>query len=90
MAHIIKKKPKLLSRIRRISGQIKAVERALENDHECTEVLQMVASVRGAVNGLTAELVEDHISNHILAAKNQAERVQGAEELINIIRSYMK
>lgn len=90
MAHITKKAPKLLSRVRRIRGQIEAVERALEKEHECAEILQLVASVRGAVNGLTSELVEDHIRNHILTAKNDAARAQEAEELINIIRSYMK
>ena len=61
MAHTIRKKKKLIARVRRIAGQIEAVERALETETECADVLQLIASVRGAVNGLMAEVMEDHV-----------------------------
>ena len=59
MSHTIKEKTKLLARVRRIKGQVAAIERALEEEIGCADVLMLVASVRGAVNGLTAELMED-------------------------------
>ena len=90
MSHTIEKKSKLLARVRRIRGQVEAVERALEREIGCTDVLQLVASVRGAVNGLTAELIEDHIKTHILGASNATERTRGADELLDVVRTYMK
>jgi DNA-binding FrmR family transcriptional regulator len=92
MAHLIKTKSKLLGRVRRIRGQIEAVERALDSDIGCADVLMLVASVRGAINGLTAELMEDHIRHHVVdpAHEPDPDRAQGAAELIDVVRTYLK
>ena len=91
MSHVFKDKPKLVARIRRIRGQMEAVERGLESESDsCLDVLQLVASVRGAVNGLMAELIEGHIGHHVVEAPDQKARQQGADELIQILRTYMK
>ena len=92
MSHITKDKTKLLARVRRIRGQVEAVERALEAEIGCADVLQLVASVRGAVNGLTAELMEKHIRHHVVdpARETDAERARGAQELIDVVRTYLK
>ena len=85
-------KAKLLGRIRRIRGQVEAVERALDRERGCTEVLQLIAAVRGATDGLMAVVIEDHIQMHVAnpAIKTDAERAQGADELIDVIRTYLK
>jgi DNA-binding FrmR family transcriptional regulator len=92
MAHTIREKSKLISRVRRLRGQIEAVERGLENEVGCAEILQLVASIRGAVNGLTAELIEDHIRNHVVdpAHERDARKAEGAKELIEVLRTYLK
>lgn len=90
MSHTIRQKNKLLARVRRIKGQIEGIERALEGEAPCAEVLRQLASVRGAMNGLTAELMEDHLREHVLAADTVADRRQGGEEMIEVIRAYMK
>ncbi|MDB6089125.1 MAG: transcriptional regulator [Gammaproteobacteria bacterium] len=92
MAHTIKEKAKLLARVRRIRGQVEALERALESEKECVEVLQQIAAARGAINSLMVEVVEDHIRTHVAgpAIDTEAQRRQGAEELIDIIRAYLK
>lgn len=91
MSHTIKNKSKLLARVRRMKGQIEAIENALLAEKPCDEVLNLTASVRGALSGLTAELIEDHIRCHIVAPElGEVERQQGADELINVIRSYLK
>lgn len=92
MSHVIKEKSKLLARVRRIKGQVEAVERALEAEIGCADVLQLVASVRGAVNGLTVELVEDHIRYHVVDPDHEpdANRARGAAELIEVVRTYLK
>ncbi|MGY2048012.1 metal/formaldehyde-sensitive transcriptional repressor [Methylobacterium sp. JK268] len=92
MAHTIKDKTKLLARVRRIRGQAEAVERALEAEIGCADVLMLVASMRGAINGLTAELMEDHIRHHVVNPDSEPDRdrAKGAAELIEVVRTYLK
>ena len=65
--------------VRRIRGQIEAVERALTSETECTDVLRLIASVRGAVNGLMGEVMEDHVLEHVVGAANAGERTKNAQ-----------
>lgn len=92
MAHTTKDKEKLLNRVRRIKGQIDAVEKALDGDQECSKVLQTIAAIRGAVNGLMAEVMEGHVRHHVLdpSRKPSAEQSEAAEELIEIVNRYLK
>lgn len=92
MSHTVRKKAKLLARVRRLKGQMEAVERALEAEAPCGDVLNLVASIRGAVSGLTAELIEDHIREHLADPDNDADeaRAKGAAELIEAVRTYLK
>lgn len=92
MSHTTKHKDKLLARVRRLKGQIEAVERSLESEAPCGEVLNLVASIRGAVSGLTAELIEDHIREHVSNPDLDEDkaRAQGAAELIDVVRTYLK
>jgi len=92
MAHTARDKEKLLVRVRRIRGQVEAIERALSGEHECSEVLQLVAASRGALNGLMAELVEGHIWFHVLDPNRAKDSAQAAaaEELIDIVKAYLK
>jgi DNA-binding FrmR family transcriptional regulator len=91
MTHTVREKSKLLARVRRIRGQVEAIERALEAEVGCADVLQVIASVRGAVNGLMAEVIEDHVCCHVgapsLAAKERADAV---DELIEVVNAYLK
>jgi DNA-binding FrmR family transcriptional regulator len=92
VSHTVRQKTKLLARVRRIRGQVEALERALEGEKGCAEVLHQIAAVRGAMNGLMTEVIEDHIGSHIVspAITSDAERSKGAEQLIDVIRSYLK
>jgi DNA-binding FrmR family transcriptional regulator len=55
-------------------------------------VLQQIVAVRGAMNGLMTEVIEDHVRTHIAspAITSNAERAKGADELIEVVRSYLK
>jgi DNA-binding FrmR family transcriptional regulator len=90
MSHTTKDKKKLLSRIRRIRGQSEAIERALEGDGECEEILQLVASCRGALNGLMAELIEGHVRFHVLSPEQKTlpSQLEAADELIAVVKRY--
>ncbi len=91
MGHHVADRDKLLARVRRIAGQVAAVERQLNEDADCATTLQLVASVRGAVGGLMEELIESHVKEHVaLPGLSDAARVEAAEELLAIIRRYGK
>ncbi len=90
--HTVRERKKLLSRVRRIRGQMDAVERAIEADRGCFEVLQTLAAARGALNGLVAEIVEDHVRFHVMDphVKSTSKQARAAEELIEVVRAYVK
>lgn len=92
MSHTAREKSKLLSRVRRIRGQVEALERALEAERGCAEILQQIAAVRGAVNGLMVEVMEDHIQTHLASPQpgNDAKRRDSADELVEVLRAYLK
>ena len=91
MGHVANEKVKLLNRLRRIRGQIEAIERAVDGDAECARVLQQATSCRGAMDGFIAEVIEDHIREHLIdpASERSDPRVQAAEELVEIIHAYL-
>jgi DNA-binding FrmR family transcriptional regulator len=92
MAHTIRDKTKLLHRVRRIRGQLNAVEKALLAEHDCSTVLLTVVACRGALNSLIAEIIEDHVQFHILDPEQKATAGQkkAAKEIISIVRRYLK
>jgi DNA-binding FrmR family transcriptional regulator len=92
MAHTVREKNRLLARVRRIRGQIEALERGLESELGCGDALMLIASVRGAVNGLMAEVMEDHIRRHVVDPAHELDRAraEGASELIEAVRTYLK
>lgn len=90
MAHTVREKTKLVNRVKRIRGQMAAVERALASNIGCADMLQRLAAVRGAVNGLMAKVMEDHIRHHVADPKLAADREAASEELIDVVNSYLR
>jgi FrmR/RcnR family transcriptional regulator, repressor of frmRAB operon len=90
--HTIKQKKKLLARVRRLRGQVEAVERALEAESGCEQVLHLIAGARGAMAGLMAEVVEDHIRTHLVDPDRHPGALNGdaAEQLLDVVRAYLK
>jgi len=92
VGHTIKEKTKLLARVHRVRGQIEAVERALEEEKGCSDVLHLVVAARGAMNSLMAEIIADHIRMHVVdpARERGSARAKGAQELIGVVQAYLK
>jgi FrmR/RcnR family transcriptional regulator, repressor of frmRAB operon len=92
VSHTIREKHKLLARVRRIRGQVEAIERALESEAGCESVMHLLASTRAAMAGLTAEVVEDHVRTHLMELKAPADdrKQQAAEQLLSVVRTYLR
>jgi DNA-binding FrmR family transcriptional regulator len=90
MGHTIRDKVKLLARVRRIKGQCEAIERALEAEDGCSKTLQLITAARGAMNGLMAEVLEQHLVTHVLNGTTPQDRNDAAGDLVDVVRSYLK
>lgn len=91
MPHSPQEKKRALARVRRIKGQLEALERALEGGEDCAPVLQQIAAIRGAVNGLMASVIEAHVRETFgVGELDEAQRAQEVLDLNEIIRSYLK
>jgi DNA-binding FrmR family transcriptional regulator len=89
--HAVRTKKKLLARVSRIRGQLEAVEKALTQEKGCFAVLTTLAAARGAMNGLVAEVVEDHVRHHVLeGTRANSKQALAGEELIDVVRAYVK
>jgi DNA-binding FrmR family transcriptional regulator len=88
MSHLTRERIALVSRIKKVIGQLESVLRGLEEDAHCADVLQRLAAARGAINSLMGELLEDHILNH-MPRKNKAS-ADAAQDVIEIVRTYLK
>ena len=92
MTHTIRENQKLLARVRRIRGQVEAIERALDADAGCEQVMHLIAGVRGATAGLMAEVVEDHVRTHLVDAQRHPDALnpEATEQLLEVVRTYLK
>ena len=91
MSHLEKEKQKLIARIKRIRGQVDSIERSLTTGDDCADVLMLLANVRGGINSLMAEVLEDHVRLHLLSPDKAVESPNElAEDLIDLVRAYLK
>jgi DNA-binding FrmR family transcriptional regulator len=88
MSHTSREKLDLVNRTKKVVGQLEAAQRALEDDLSCADVLQRLSAARGAINSLMAELMEDHIRNHMPRKSKSSE--EAADDVIQIVRTYLK
>jgi len=92
LAHTSDEKKKLLTRVNRIQGQLEGIKKALEEEQECSNVLQQIAAIRGAMNGLVLEIMEGEVKFHVLNpnAKANSPEARAAENLVRVLRTYLK
>ncbi len=92
MSHTIREQRKLLARVRRIRGQVDSIERALSSEAGCEDVMHLIAGARGAMAGLMAEVVEDHVRSHLVDAEQHPGALdkEAAEQLLGVVRTYLK
>lgn len=87
----IEDKKKITLRVKKIQGQVQAIERALNDDTSCAAILQQICAVRGAINGLMNQVLEVHLKDTLV--DGDSTELQRNEELIEIskiLKSYLK
>jgi DNA-binding FrmR family transcriptional regulator len=92
MAHTIRDKQKIINRVRRIRGQVDAIEKAVLEEKDCSNILQTIAACRGAIGGLMVEVLEGHIRFHVVNPDLHptSEQSHAAQELIDVLKTYLR
>jgi DNA-binding FrmR family transcriptional regulator len=86
MSHLHADNDELLNRVRRIAGQVQAIERALQAKADCGKTLHLVA-----LNGLLEQIIEAHAQFHVAdPGLSDEQRQTGVNELLKAIRQYSK
>lgn len=89
MSHTVRDKKMLLTRLKKIQGQSAALEKMLNSDHECADVLQQLAAIRGAVNGMMMQVIEGHLTDHVVKEPEEAQREADLGVVLQVIKSYL-
>ena len=90
MSHTVDDKNRLLKRVARIKGQVSGIEKMLQDEKECSSILQTIAACKGAINGLMTEVLEGHVRHVMDREKSAAKQKEGASEVLELLRSYLK
>lgn len=92
MPHTIRDKEKLINRVRRIRGQVDAIEKALDHEQDCSEIMHVIAACRGAIDSLMAEVLEGHIRLHLIdpGRRPTSTESKAAQDVIDVLRTYLK
>ncbi len=77
-------------RVRRIVGQMNAIERMLEEDRDCSEILMQLVSARKAIKSLSETLIHSHVEHCIEHANSQAEGRKRLSELLTVLERYVE
>ncbi len=90
MARNLLEKKKLRNRVRRLRGQIDAIERTLDEKPDSISVMRLLTAARGAINAIMAEVVDDHVHSQMLSPERKPHEEQAADELVEILKSYIR
>ena len=77
-------------RVRKIVGQLGAVERMLEQDRDCTEILTQIVSARRGLKSLAEKLIHSHVHHCIEGAHSPAESRKKLAELLTVLERYVE
>lgn len=90
MSHTVKDQKKLKARVSKIQGQVNGLKKMLDEEHECQDVLQQIAAIRGAVNGLMREVIKGHLIEHVVLEEDKDQREIDMEIVLKVLDSYIK
>ena len=86
-------KDALRKRLHRIEGQVRGIERMVEEDRYCVDILTQVGAVKTALESLGFEILEDHVKhcvNGALASGDAETATQKSEELLTAVQRFAR
>ncbi len=88
-AHPPEETQALRTRLRKITGQLHAVDGMLANDYDCSDVLMQLVSARRAIKALSEKLIYSHMEHCIEHASSPAESRRKLRDLLTVLERYV-
>ena len=88
-----KDKDALIKRLHRIEGQVRGIERMVEDDRYCIEILTQIAAVNTALESLAFRMLDQHVRHCVagaLASGDEADASAKAAELLNAVHRFAR
>ena len=82
-------KDAVLKRLRRLSGQLGGIERMVEEDRYCIDIVTQITAVQGALDKVALELLEDH-ARHCVVGADAANQAQKTDELMGAVNRLLR
>lgn len=76
----------LIRRLRRIEGQARGIERMIEREEYCVDILQQTAALRAAVDSVALLILEDHVQGCVRTAAERGEADKYVDEVLDVVR----
>jgi len=83
-------KQRLLTRLRRIEGQARGLAKMVEEDRYCIDILQQIASLRAAADGVALILLRDHLDGCVREAVQDGAGSEKIDEVVEAVRRYSR
>lgn len=81
---------RLLTRLNRLEGQVRGIARMIEDERYCIDILQQIASLRAAADGLALILLRDHLQGCVLEAAGSGQEAEKIDEVVEAVRRYSR
>jgi DNA-binding FrmR family transcriptional regulator len=88
-----KDKDALVKRLHRIEGQVRGIERMVEDDRYCIDILTQVAAVNTALESVALKILDDHVRHCVagaLASGDEADAATKIEELLQAVQRFAR
>ncbi|HHW03471.1 MAG TPA: metal-sensitive transcriptional regulator [Thermoanaerobacterales bacterium] len=86
----LESKENILRRLKKIEGQVKGIQKMVEEEKYCVDILIQIAAVRAALNKVGLIIFEDHTRGCVAQAMNTEKRDEKISELVDIIFKFIK
>jgi DNA-binding FrmR family transcriptional regulator len=86
-------KPALVRRLHRIEGQVRGIERMVEDDRYCIDILTQISAATTALESLALQILDDHIRHCVagaIASGDQADATAKVEELLEAVKRFAR
>lgn len=90
VSDMVRDKQALQDRLKKIEGQVRGLQRMIDEDRYCVDILVQVAAVRAALNKVGMALFEGHARGCMKAAARRGEGDQSVAELMEVLEKFIR
>ena len=85
-----KDKNALVKRLHRIEGQVRGIEKMVEDDRYCIDILTQIAAISTALEGLALKILDDHVRHCVAGALRSGDEAAAAEKTSELLAAVQR